>query len=134
MRWLARVGGVTDPASSPASASITRTVTADDTARAVGSGDLEVLGTPVLLAWCEAATCQALNLDPGQTSVGTRVEVAHLAASPVGTEVMSTAVIEHLDDRRARFEVSAIDAAGTVLARGVVERAIVDRERFLSHL
>ena len=117
-----------------ASVSITRTVTADDTARAVGSGDLDVLGTPVLLAWCEAATCAALDLAPEQTSVGTRVEVAHLAASPVGTEVTATADVEHLDDRRARFTVSAIDSAGTVLARGIVERAIVDRKRFLSRL
>ena len=115
-------------------ASVTRTVTETDTARAVGSGDLDVLGTPVLLAWCEAATCDALDLAPEQTSVGTRVEVAHLAASPVGTEVTATAEVEHLDDRRARFAISAIDATGTVLARGIVERAIVDRERFLSHL
>lgn len=115
-------------------ASVARTVTETDTARAVGSGDLDVLGTPVLIAWCEAATCKALDLSSEHTSVGTRVEVAHLAASPVGTEVTTTAEIEHLDEHRARFAVSAIDAAGTVLARGIVERAIVDRQRFLSHL
>ena len=116
------------------SASVSRTVTAADTARSVGSGDLDVLGTPVLVAWCEAATCASLDLPPAQTSVGTRIEIAHLAASPVGTEVTATAEIEHLDERRARFSVSATDGAGTVVARGTVERAIVDRERFLSRL
>ena len=66
--------------------------------------------------------------------MGTRVEVTHVAASPVGTEVTATADVEHLDDRRARFAVRATDAAGTVLAHGIVERALVDRERFLSRL
>lgn len=113
---------------------VTRTVSPDDTARAVGSGDLEVLGTPVLLAWCEAATCGALDLAPGQTSVGTRVEISHVAASAVGTVVTATAEIEHRDDRRARFSVTAVDAGGTEVAHGIIERAVVDRERFLSRL
>ena len=56
-------------------ASITHAVTAADTARALGSGDLEVLGTPRVLAWCEEATCAALELEPAQTSVGTRVDL-----------------------------------------------------------
>lgn len=116
------------------SASVVRTVTDADTAIAVGSGDLAVLGTPVLIAWCEAATCAALDLPAGQTSVGTRVDLQHLAASPVGAEVTVTAEIEHLDDRRALFAVSASDADDTVLARGTVERAIVHRERFLARL
>lgn len=115
-------------------ANVIRIITTTDTARAVGSGDLDVLGTPVLIAWCEAATCAALDLAAGQTSVGTRVDIQHLAASPVGTEVTVTAEIEHLDDRRARFVVGAIDSSGTEVARGTVERAIVDRERFLSRL
>ncbi len=56
-------------------ASLDFTVTAADTARAVGSGDLDVLGTPRLLAWMEAATCAALaeDLDEAETSVGTAV-------------------------------------------------------------
>jgi predicted thioesterase len=109
-------------------------VTAADTARAVGSGDLDVLATPVLIAWCEAATCAALDLAPDQTSVGIRIQIAHLAASAIGTEVTATAEVEVVDDRRARFSVSASDASGTEVARGTVERALVDRERFLSRL
>ena len=72
---------------------LTFTVTDDDTALAVGSGSLPVLGTPRLLAWCEAATCAAIEptLGEGQTSVGTRVQLEHLAASPVGAELKVTA-------------------------------------------
>ena len=75
--------------SAPQEARLTFTVTDDDTAAALGSGSLAVLGTPRLLAWCEAATCAALegSLPPGGTSVGTRVALDHLAASPVGQQV-----------------------------------------------
>ncbi|HWV25912.1 MAG TPA: hotdog domain-containing protein [Aeromicrobium sp.] len=115
-------------------ASVTHVVESQHTARFVGSGDLDVLGTPVLLAWCEEATCAALDLPVDRTSVGVRVEIEHLAASPVGMTVTVTAhVLEHTD-RRASFAVSATDAAGTELCRGRVERAVVDRERFLARL
>ncbi len=115
-------------------ASVTHTVADADTARAVGSGDLAVLGTPVVLAWCEEATCAALELTPEQTSVGTRVDLEHLAASPVGTEVTATATLIHTDGRLVRFQVSALDAAGTLLASGEIRRVIVDRERFMGRI
>lgn len=120
---------------------LTFTVTADDTARAVGSGSLEVLGTPRLLAWLEAATCAALEptLAEGSTSVGTRVQLEHLAASPVGAEVAVTASVVHVDGRLHRFTVAARHAGGTardtkVVATGEVTRVVVDAERFLSRL
>ncbi|MEO6606685.1 MAG: hotdog domain-containing protein [Aeromicrobium sp.] len=115
-------------------ASITHTVTDADTALAVGSGDLAVLGTPVVLAWCEEATCAALELSAEQTSVGTRVDLEHLAASRVGTEVTATATVIHTDGRLIRFQVVALDAAGTLLASGEIRRVIVDRERFMSRV
>lgn len=115
-------------------ASVTHTVSDADTALAVGSGDLAVLGTPVVLAWCEEATCAALRLSPLQTSVGTRVDLEHLAASPVGTEVTATATLIHTDGRLVRFQVAALDAAGTLLASGEIRRVIVDRERFMSRI
>ncbi|MEJ7635204.1 hotdog domain-containing protein [Aeromicrobium sp.] len=115
-------------------ASVTHTVTDDDTARALGSGDLEVLATPRALAWCEQATCAALKLDPAQTSVGTRVDLEHLAASPVGTEVTATATVVHTDGRLVRFQVAAHDTGGTLLATGEIRRVIVDRERFLARI
>lgn len=117
-----------------ATASITHTVAAKHTALAVGSGDLEVLGTPVILAWCEAATCAALDLEPTQTSVGARVDLEHLAASVVGTEVTATATVIHTDGRLVRLQVAARDGDGTLLATGEIRRIIVDRKRFWARL
>jgi fluoroacetyl-CoA thioesterase len=115
-------------------ASVTHVVTPDDTALALGSGDLEVLATPRVLAWLEEATCAALDLQAGQTSVGTRVDLEHLAASPVGTEVTATATVLLTDGRLVRFQVVAQDASGTLLATGEVRRVVVDRERFISRI
>jgi predicted thioesterase len=111
-------------------------VTDDDTALALGSGGLAVLGTPRLLAWCEAATCRALEgrLPPGSSSVGTSVALEHLAPSAVGEAVTVVAVVRFVEGRRIGFEVEATDAGGTVIGRGTVERVVVDDERFLSRL
>lgn len=114
-------------------ATLTRTVTTDDTALAVGSGDLEVLGTPVVVAWCEAATVAALELDAHLTSVGTRVDVRHLVPSAVGTTIDVRAEITERDDRTVTFAVEARDG-DSVVANGTVVRAVVDRERFLARL
>ena len=113
------------------------TVTDDDTAAALGSGDLAVLATPRLLAWCEAATCAAVaeSLTPEQTSVGTRVSLEHLVASPVGERVEVTATLAYVEGRLVRFEVVAgRDGDGKVLGHGEVTRVVVDRERFLSRV
>ncbi|MRJ78264.1 thioesterase [Aeromicrobium sp. SMF47] len=115
-------------------ASVTHTVTTADTAAALGSGDLEVLATPRVLAWLEEATCAALELPAERTSVGTRIEIEHLVASPVGTTVTATATAVHTDGRLVRFQVAAQDADGTLLATGEVRRVVVDRERFLSRI
>jgi fluoroacetyl-CoA thioesterase len=114
------------------------TVTEADTAAAVGSGTLPVLGTPRLLAWCEAATCAAIDpiLDEGATSVGTRVTLEHLAASPVGQEVEVTASATYVDGRLHRFTVGArhIGGNGKVIGSGEITRVVVDAEKFLSRL
>lgn len=114
--------------------SIIHTVGPEHTARAVGSGDLDVLGTPVLLAWCEEATCAALPLDEAQTSVGTRVDLEHLAASPVGATITTTADVIARDGRLVTFRVAAVDGTGTLVGAGEVRRVVVDRERFLDRL
>lgn len=118
-------------------AALTFTVTAEDTALALGSGSLPVLGTPRLLAWCEAATCAAIEpeLPAGGTSVGTRVTLEHLAASPVGSEVAVTASPAYVDGRLHRFAVAARHTAdGKLVGSGEVTRVVVDAERFLSRL
>lgn len=112
-------------------------VTEDDTAAAVGSGDLAVLGTPRLLAWCEAATCAAIaeSLDEASTSVGTRVSLEHLAASAVGEQVQVEASVAHVDGRLVRFSVAASNLSdGRVVGTGEVTRVVVDRQRFLARV
>ncbi len=106
----------------------------EDTALEVGSGDLLVLGTPRLLAFMEAVTVQAVTLPEDRTSVGTRVDLAHLAASTVGREVTVTATLTDLDGRTLTFTVEAIDDRGTQVGRATVERVVVDRARFLARL
>jgi predicted thioesterase len=108
------------------------TVTDDDTAAALGSGSLRVLGTPRLLAWCEAATCAAIEdeLRAGETSVGTRVEIEHTRASRVGARIEVTATAVFSDGRLRRFSVSARQD-GRVVGTGEVTRVVVDAARFL---
>lgn len=119
----------------------TFTVTEDDTAAAVGSGSLPVLGTPRLLAWCEATTCAAIEaeLADGETSVGTRIELEHLAATAVGGEVAVTARTAYADGRLRRFSVSARNVGsdgrpGKLVASGEITRVVVDAERFLARI
>ena len=122
-------------------ATLTFTVTDADTAEAVGSGSLPVLGTPRLLAWCEAATCLAIeaSLPDGSTSVGTRIALEHLVASPVGAALEVTATSVYVDGRLHRFSVAARHAGGAakdtkVVATGEVTRVVVDAERFLARV
>jgi len=113
------------------------TVTGDDTAAALGSGSLPVLGTPRLLAWCEAATCAAIDpeLAEGETSVGTRVELEHTRASKVGARLEVTASTVFRDGRLHRFSVLAREAdGGRVVGTGEITRVVVDAERFLGRL
>src|SRR5262249_58777117 len=110
-----------------------------DTAAAFGSGDVPVLATPRLVALAEAATVAAVSagLDAGQTSVGTLVRLEHLRASVVGSTVRVRAELVDVDGRQLRFDVTATDAdnaAGQVVGRGEVVRAVVDRRRFLERL
>jgi fluoroacetyl-CoA thioesterase len=125
-------------ASPQLSATLTFTVTDDDTAAAVGSGSLPVLATPRLLAWCEAATCAALEptLSEGSTSVGTRISLEHLAASPVGQQVEVSASSTYADGRLHRFTVSArhLGGNGKAVGSGEVTRVVVDAERFMGRL
>ncbi len=109
-------------------------VSGADTAAAVGSGSLPVLGTPILLAWCEATTCAALDLPDGSTSVGTRVALEHLAASKVGATVVVTATVTYVDGKLLRFEVEAREPSGKLLGSGEVTRVVVDADRFLGRL
>jgi predicted thioesterase len=104
-----------------------------DTAAALGSGEVDVLATPRLISLCEEATLQAVTgvLGAGQTSVGVRVQFDHLAPVRVGATVTAEAVLEKVEGRRLVFTVTATDAAGLVGA-GRVTRVVVDIEGFLA--
>lgn len=122
-----------DPALSPGlSARVELTVTDADTAQALGSGDVPVLATPRVLALAEAATVVATRaaLPSGQTTVGVRVELDHLAPTPVGRRVVADARLAAVDGRRLVFDV-LVSEEGTTVARGHVERIMVDRHRFV---
>ena len=109
-------------------------VTDADTARALGSGEVPVLGTPRLIAWLEAAPVRAAApfTGPGETTVGTAVRVRHLRAPHVGGRVEVTArPPARTGARRLTFAVRAVDAAGLAVAEGEIDRAVVDRRRFL---
>lgn len=111
----------------------TFTVTDDDTAIAMGSGDVPVLGTPRMIAWCEAVTVTALGpeLADGETSLGVRVGIDHLLPTPVGVEVEATATVSDVDGRQVTFSVVVVDPSGTA-AKGSITRVVVDRDRFVS--
>jgi predicted thioesterase len=101
-----------------------------DTAVALGSGDVGVLGTPRLVALCEEATVDAVAdaLTSDQTTVGIRVELDHLAPSQIGDAIAATAHLDTVEGSRLRFSVTASDGRREV-ARGVITRAVIDRER-----
>lgn len=107
-------------------------VAGDDTAEAYRSGDVPVLATPRVVALCEEASVHAMDgtLPEGKTSVGTRVEMAHLAAVGVGSSVRAVATLEKTEGRRLIFSVSVTDDCGLV-AVGKVTRVVVEREHFV---
>ena len=108
-------------------------VTEADTARQLGSGKVDVLGSPRLIALCEEATVNAIEstLADGTTTVGMRVQFDHLQPTPVGSEVFAEAVLEKIEGRRLKFTVSATDSGGLVAA-GKITRAVVDIDRFMT--
>lgn len=101
-----------------------------------GSGEVPVLATPQLLAWCEEATLLAMadHLAPDETSVGMRVSLDHVRPTTVGGVISAKAAVQKVDGRRITFGVTAIDSSECEVASGTVVRVIVDRERFLARL
>jgi predicted thioesterase len=115
-----------------ACAQVELTVTSADTARALRSGDVPVLGTPRIVALAEEAAVAALagDLSATETSVGTRVELAHLAPVLVGSRIRAVATLEKAEGRRLIFNVAVTDDAGLVAA-GKITRIVVNTEQFM---
>ncbi len=112
-------------------ATVTETVTETNTASAVGSGSLNVYATPAMLALMEKAACLAIVplLNDGETTVGTNLNVNHIAATPVGMSVSATAELIERDGRKFSFKVTASDESG-IIGEGTHERFCVISQRF----
>ena len=112
---------------------LTITVDAHTLASTVGSGGIDVFSTPSLIALMENAALSAVQplLPPDQTTVGVRVDVRHLAASPPGERVRARAELIEVDGRRLVFHVEAFDSHEKI-GEGTHERMVVDPARLLA--
>ena len=113
--------------------SVRREVSPEMTAAAVGSGSLEVLATPVLMAMAEQAAAESLLpfLADEESTVGTRMDFRHDAPSPIGAVAVCETELVEVDRRRLVFRISARDGSGEI-GSGTHERFLVDSERFMS--
>ena len=104
----------------------------EDTAAEVGSGSLLVYATPCMVALMEGAACEAIAeaIPEGKTSVGTALNISHLAATPVGMEVRAEAEVTEVEGSMITFQVTAYDEAGKI-GEGTHKRAVITAQRFL---
>jgi predicted thioesterase len=115
--------------------SVTWTATERHSAEAWGSGAVPVFSTPSLVGLMETAAMEALRgrLSESDTTVGTRIEVSHLAATPIGDDVRAEATLTSVDGRRLTFDLVAYDSSQKI-GEGRHERVIVSRDRFLARM
>ena len=106
-------------------------VTAANVATTVGSGRVEVFATPMMIALIEKAAIMSVDpfLEKGQSTVGTQVNVSHVAATPVGMKVWAETEVVGVDRRRITFSVKAYDERG-LIGEGTHERFVVEVEKF----
>lgn len=107
-------------------------VTEEKTARVMGSGELDVFATPAMIALIEETAWRSLSehLAPGEGTVGTRLEVSHISATPVGLAVTCETEVTLVDRRRIVFQVVVYDERGKI-GEGTHERFVVQNEKFL---
>lgn len=108
-----------------------QTVTDELCADRIGSGLVKVFATPMMIALIERTCNESVTplLDPGQGTVGTRIDVSHCAATPVGMRVWCDSELTEVDRRRLVFSVRAYDQCG-LIGEGTHERFIIDSDRF----
>jgi len=108
------------------------TVTEENLASTVGSGDLPVFATPAMIALIEKTASLSVQpyLDLGTSTVGTHLDIAHSSATPIGMTVVCETELVEIDRRRLVFKVRVYDSKSEV-GFGTHERFIVDSQRFL---
>lgn len=108
-------------------------VDSSNTAKAMGSGDLEVFATPAMIALMEKAATLAVAeyLQEGSSTVGTMLNVKHIAATPVGMKVAAQATLIEMDGKRLLFAVEAFDGVDKI-GEGQHERFIINVDKFIS--
>lgn len=107
------------------------TVSEKNSAAAMGSGELKVYATPAMVALMEQAAYKSVagDLEEGQGTVGTLMNVSHISATPLGMEVTAKTELVEIDRRRLVFRVEAFDERGKI-GEGTHERFIVDNGKF----
>lgn len=107
------------------------TVTAANIATNVGSGKVKVFATPMMISLIEKAAVLSIEpyLEPGQSSVGTHINVGHCSATPIGMTVWAETEVTEIDRRRVTFSVKVYDERG-LIGEGTHERFIIDIEKF----
>lgn len=110
-----------------------RTVTESMTARIMGSGTLDVFATPAMIALIEETAWKSVapHLDEGSATVGTSLNIAHVAPTPVGMTVKCETELTEVDGRRLVFSVKVSDECGEI-GKGTHERFIINEEKFQS--
>ena len=114
-----------------ASGTASLSVADEHTAPRVGSGQIHVLATPVMINLFEAAALAACEhlLPAGHQSLGTRLDVSHIAATPVGMRVIATAEVLSVEGRTIKFGLKAVDERD-LIGEGIHERVVVNVEKF----
>jgi Predicted thioesterase len=108
-------------------------VTEENTARKVGSGLLPVFATPAMIALMELTASDSVSayLEEGTGTVGTKLDVKHVSATPIGMKITCESELVEIDRKRLVFQVTAYDDAG-LIGEGLHERFIVDNEKFMA--
>lgn len=109
------------------------TVTMEETAASAGSGGQPVFSTPHMIALMEKTAWASVEpcMEEGRTTVGTRLDVSHLSASPVGAHISCESELIEIDGRRLVFNVTASDDAG-LIGEGIHERFVIETEKFMA--
>ena len=112
---------------------VEKTVTPELTAQVAGSGLLPVFGTPFMCALMEEAAWKSIApyLEEGQSTVGTKLDITHDSATPVGMKVWAESEVTEVDGKRLVLKVAAYDEKG-LIGQGTHERFIITNERFLA--